>query len=131
MNNILSLSQIGNYFSLNCACALILYGILDVVQETESTLLEDRVSSYRFLSLTRSDESNKKHIHTYINTYINTYIHTHIFTYIHTYIHTSNQTVDHLLFECSKLNNEREKLMAYISREDNWPVKKSELVNKY
>jgi len=88
MNNILSLSQIGNYFSLNCACALILYGILDVVQETESTLLEDRVSSYRFLSLTRSDESNKKHIHTYINTYINTYIHTYIHIYLHTYIHT-------------------------------------------
>jgi hypothetical protein len=42
-----------------------------------------------------------------------------------------NQTVDHLLFDCSKLNNEREKLIAYIWREDNWPVKKSELVNKY
>ena len=42
-----------------------------------------------------------------------------------------NQTVDHLLYDCSKLNNEREKLIAYISKEDNWPVKKSELVNKY
>jgi len=41
------------------------------------------------------------------------------------------QTVDHLLFDCSKLNNEREKLIAYISREDNWTVRKSELVNKY
>ena len=42
-----------------------------------------------------------------------------------------NQTVDHILYDCSKLNNEREKLIAYISKEDNWPVKKSELVNKY
>ena len=42
-----------------------------------------------------------------------------------------NQTVDHLLFDCSKLENEREKLIAYISREDNWPVRNSELVNKY
>jgi hypothetical protein len=42
-----------------------------------------------------------------------------------------NQMVDHLLFDCSKLNNGREKLIAYISREDNWPVWKSELVNKY
>jgi len=41
-----------------------------------------------------------------------------------------NQTVDHLLFDCNKLNNEREKLIAYTSREDNWPVKNSELVNK-
>ena len=40
-------------------------------------------------------------------------------------------TVDYLLFDCSKLDNEREKLIAYISREDNWPVRKSELVNKY
>jgi len=30
---------------------------------------------------------------------------------------------------CSKFNNEREKLIAYISKEDNWPVKKTELVN--
>jgi hypothetical protein len=43
----------------------------------------------------------------------------------------SNQTVDYLLFKCSKLNNKREKLIACISREDNWPVRKSELVNKY
>jgi len=39
--------------------------------------------------------------------------------------------VDHLVYNCSKLNNEREKLIAYISKEDNWPIKKSELVNKY
>jgi len=37
----------------------------------------------------------------------------------------------HLLYKCSKLNNGREKLIAYISKEDNWPVKKNELVNKY
>jgi len=42
-----------------------------------------------------------------------------------------NQTVDHLLYDCSKLNNERKKLIAHISKEDNWPVKKSELVKKY
>jgi len=41
-----------------------------------------------------------------------------------------NQTVDRLLFECSKLNNEREKLIVYISREDDRPVRKRELVNK-
>ena len=42
-----------------------------------------------------------------------------------------NQTMDHLLYNCSKQNNEREKLIAYISKEDNWPTKKSELLNKY
>jgi len=35
------------------------------------------------------------------------------------------------IYQWSKLNNEREKLIAYISKEDNWPVKKKELVNKY
>jgi len=39
--------------------------------------------------------------------------------------------VDHRLYDCSKLNNETEKLIAYISKEDKWSVKKSELVNKY
>jgi hypothetical protein len=42
-----------------------------------------------------------------------------------------NQTVDRLLYDCSKLNNEREQLIAHISKEDNWPIRKSELVNKY
>jgi hypothetical protein len=42
-----------------------------------------------------------------------------------------NQTVDHLLYDCSKLNNETEQLIAHISKEDNWPIRKSELVNKY
>jgi ribonuclease HI len=42
-----------------------------------------------------------------------------------------HQAVDHLLYDCSELNNEREKLIAHISKEDNWPVRKSEQVNKY
>jgi len=42
-----------------------------------------------------------------------------------------NQTADRLLYQRSKLNNERETLIAYVSKEDNWPVKKNELVNKY
>jgi len=35
-----------------------------------------------------------------------------------------NQTVDHLLYQCNKLNSEREALIGYISKEDNWPVGK-------
>jgi len=42
-----------------------------------------------------------------------------------------NQTVDHLLYDCNKLNNVRDQLIAHISKEDNWPIRKSELVNKY
>jgi hypothetical protein len=42
-----------------------------------------------------------------------------------------NQTVDHLLYDCIELNNKREKLTADISKQDNWPVRKGELVNKY
>jgi len=40
----------------------------------------------------------------------------------------SDQTVDHL-FDCAKLDKEREKLIVYISRD--WPVRKSDLVKKY
>jgi hypothetical protein len=40
-----------------------------------------------------------------------------------------DQTVDHLIYDCRKL--EKEKLIAHISREDDWPVQKSVLVNKY
>jgi hypothetical protein len=39
--------------------------------------------------------------------------------------------VDHLLYDCSELNNERGKPIAHISKEENWPIIKSELMNKY
>jgi hypothetical protein len=35
-----------------------------------------------------------------------------------------NQTVDHLLYDCTKLQREREKLTSNVSKQDNWPVKK-------
>jgi hypothetical protein len=41
------------------------------------------------------------------------------------------QTVDHLIFDCSILQDEREHLIGKISRHDNWPVIKSQLGNKY
>ena len=42
-----------------------------------------------------------------------------------------SQTVDHLLFDCTILQDERERLIGKISRHDNWPVYKSQLGNKY
>ena len=42
-----------------------------------------------------------------------------------------DQTTDHLLYDCEILGKEREKLIAYTSREEDWPVWKRELVNKY
>ena len=38
------------------------------------------------------------------------------------------QTVEHLLYECGKLNNEIGKLIANVTKEDHWPVRKSVLV---
>jgi hypothetical protein len=40
------------------------------------------------------------------------------------------QTTDHLLFDCALLDKERDKLIAYTSEEDDWPVRKSDLVKK-
>jgi hypothetical protein len=40
------------------------------------------------------------------------------------------QTVDHLIFQCNKLNNEREILKTSVLREGNWPASKSELTNR-
>jgi len=39
--------------------------------------------------------------------------------------------MDHLLYDCEILGKEREKLIAYTSKEEDWPVRKRELVNKY
>jgi hypothetical protein len=41
------------------------------------------------------------------------------------------EVVELLIHDCGKLNNERRKLTADISKEDHWPVMKSLLVNKY
>jgi len=42
-----------------------------------------------------------------------------------------DQTVDHLIVNCPKLDKERGKLVAYTAKEEDWPVRKSDLVNKY
>jgi hypothetical protein len=39
--------------------------------------------------------------------------------------------VEHIIYDCGKLYNERRKLIADISKEDYWPVGKNMLVNKY
>jgi hypothetical protein len=41
-----------------------------------------------------------------------------------------NQTVDHLIYDCSILHREREKLISKVLKQGNWPVTKSDLVNK-
>ena len=41
------------------------------------------------------------------------------------------QTVDHLIFECNMLKNEREALKTSVIKSGNWPVNKSELTNRY
>jgi hypothetical protein len=42
-----------------------------------------------------------------------------------------SQTIDHLLFDCAILQEVRERLIGKIARQDNWPVNKSQLGNKY
>ena len=41
------------------------------------------------------------------------------------------QTVEHLLYDCGKLNNERGNLIPNITKEDHWPVRKSVIVSKH
>jgi hypothetical protein len=41
------------------------------------------------------------------------------------------QTVDHLIFQCNRLKNERGKMKTSVLRVGNWPVSKSELTNRY
>ena len=39
--------------------------------------------------------------------------------------------MDHLFYDCAKLQRERRKLIRNVLKQDNWPVNKSDLVNKY
>jgi hypothetical protein len=40
------------------------------------------------------------------------------------------QTVDHLIFWCKRLQNEREMLTSSVLKAGNWLVSKSELINR-
>ena len=42
-----------------------------------------------------------------------------------------NQTVDHLIYECQRLQKETEALISNVAKQDAWSRKKSELTNKY
>ena len=44
---------------------------------------------------------------------------------------TGNQRVEHLIYECPKLQREREFLIRNRAKQENWPKEKSELMNKY
>ena len=39
--------------------------------------------------------------------------------------------MDHLIYDCTKLQTERVKLIRNISNQDKWPVNKRDLVNKH
>jgi len=42
-----------------------------------------------------------------------------------------NQTVEHILFECGILQEERERLIAAVAKMDNWPMKKVTLIKRH
>ena len=58
----------------------------------------------------------------------NTYV-TYIYI-LYLYIYIYAQTLDHLIFQCKTLKNEREILKNSVLKVGNWPVCKSELTNR-
>jgi len=65
-----------------------------------------------------------------------------VYIYIYIYIYVCvcvcvcvcngrNETVDHLIYDCTILRREREKLISKVSKQDKWPVTKIDLVNKF
>jgi len=41
------------------------------------------------------------------------------------------QTIDHVLFDCELVEQERDRLKAAVLRSENWPMSKDILINKY
>ena len=44
---------------------------------------------------------------------------------------TTDQTVDHLLFQCELLNKERDNLITTVLKTDVWPISKDKLIRKH
>jgi hypothetical protein len=41
------------------------------------------------------------------------------------------QTIDHILFDCELVEQERDRLQAAVLRSENWPMSKDIPINKY
>jgi len=61
-----------------------------------------------------------KYVCMYVCVYVRTYVSMYVCTYVRTYV-----------YDCSILQDERDRLIGKISRHDNWPVNKRLLGNKY
>ena len=44
---------------------------------------------------------------------------------------TTDQTIDHLLFECELLNKERDSLISTVLKTDIWPISKDKLIRNH
>jgi hypothetical protein len=44
---------------------------------------------------------------------------------------TTDQTIDHLLFQCDLLGKERDKLISGVLKTDNWTLSKSRLISEH
>jgi hypothetical protein len=44
---------------------------------------------------------------------------------------TTDQTIDHLLFECELLNKERDKLISTVLKTDVWVISKDKLIRRH
>ena len=42
-----------------------------------------------------------------------------------------NQTAEHILLECAILKEDRERVIAAVAKEDNWPINKETLIKKH
>jgi hypothetical protein len=44
---------------------------------------------------------------------------------------TTEQTIDHLIFQCELLRKERNKLILGVAKTDNWPISKNRLIREH
>jgi len=44
---------------------------------------------------------------------------------------TTEQTIDHLIFQCELLGKERDKLISGVSKTDNWSLSKNRLISQH
>jgi hypothetical protein len=68
------------------------------------------------------------HIHGNISSYL------HRFKIIETPLYpcdTKDQKIDHLLFECEMLNQERDSSISKVSKTDVWPISKNKLIRNH
>jgi len=125
------------YTSLNLSNQISIYPANYLCIYPSNYLLSIYLSNYLYIYLP-----------TYLPTYLSTYLPTYYLSiflsvylsiqqsfylsiYLSNYIYIPNNTTDHIIYDCARLKEERDRLRAAVNKTEDWPTSKRNLLQRH